>query len=140
MWPRIVIALVLLGGIGTAAFIKGMERGVTVAEDRHQQEIEAIYDQVEEVLHLQREGYEAAIEELVERLRRAEMLRTQDQQREQELHDRIRGLSQSLSEMQGRIYETDADIGYCDLTSEFDRMFTDASREGHAETRSSRED
>ena len=140
MWIRIVVVLALASAIGVTAFIKGMERGVNVAEDRHQQEIEAIYIEVENVLHQQRQGYERAIEDLLQRLHRAETIRAQDQQREQELHEQISGLSQSLSEMQGRIYEIDTDIGYCALTPEFDRMFTDASRERLPETGSTRED
>lgn len=143
MWPRLIalgIGVAIIAAIATGAYIKGIERGVDVQQERHQQEIEAIYNDVEGILEDQQNQYDGIIRNLLNDLEEARALRQADQQREEELHDRIRSLNLSLSEIQGRIYETTADVGYCNLTPEFDRMFADASRERHTETGRTRQD
>lgn len=129
-WLKILIPVLLAGAIGTAGFIKGIERGVEVEQERHEEEISLMREGFQQSLDRQEEEYQDVIDRHIKQLEAAQALRELDRAREAELNRKIRSLNTTLSEMQGRIYASD--IGECTVTSKFDSLLFSASQAGRS--------
>lgn len=120
-WIKYVIGAVLAGSLVGGIYYYGYTAGEDSMRETVNRKVNAVLSGAEERLDKQESLYEEAIEDLLDRLHYSEKSRREEERRQVELQQEIGTLRTTLSNLQGQIYESD--IGTCNLTSEFDRLF-----------------
>lgn len=120
-WIKYVIGAVLAGSLVGGIYYYGYDAGQNSMRETVNRKVNTVLSGAEERLDKQEALYEEAIKDLLNRLHSSEQSRREEEERQVELQREIGTLRTTLSNLQGQIYESD--IGTCDLTSEFDRLF-----------------
>lgn len=120
-WIKYAIGAVLAGSIVGGIYYYGYSAGENNMRDTVNRKVNNVISSAEQKMNEQKDLYESNIENLLSRLHESEKNRKEEEQKQKELQRRIGALRTTLNDLQGQIYESD--IGTCDLTSEFDRLF-----------------
>lgn len=120
-WIKYAIGAVLAGSLIGGIYYYGYTAGEDNMQETVNEKVNAVLSGAEQRLDEQETLYKNTIEDLLSRLYNAEKERRAEEERQVELQREIGTLRTTLSDLQGQIYESD--IGTCDLTSKFDRLF-----------------